>query len=91
MVVGLLVGVCVGAAIYLNSVMTQLEENHTIFRERQIRNGYVALSDIQRLILITQSADKKGEMTPDLAADFLNAADIMYVRMYDTYNTSTYV
>ena len=80
MVVGLLVGVCVGAAIYLNSVMTQLEENHTIFRERQIRNGYVALSDIQRLILITQSADKKGEMTPDLAADFLDAADIMYVR-----------
>ena len=84
-VVGLLVGVCLGAAYYLNTVVVQLEENHTIFRDRQTRNGYVALSDIQRLILITQSADKKGEMSPDLASEFLDAADIMYVRT-DNFN-----
>lgn len=78
--VGLLIGVCVGAGIYVNSVVNQLERNHSIFRDRQTRNGYVAMSDIQRLILVTQRAVKTGEMTPELKQEFLDAADIMYVR-----------
>ncbi len=79
-VVGLLIGVCVGAGLYMQTVVTQLEKNHAIFRDRQSRNGYVAMSDIQRLILVTQRAVEIGEMTPELARAFSDAADIMFVR-----------
>lgn len=80
-VVGTLVAVCLGAGIHVQSGVAQLEEHHTVFRERQTRNGYVALSDIQRLILVAQEAVLVGEMTPDLADRFVNAADILFVRI----------
>ena len=79
-VVGTLVGVCLGAGIHVQTVVTKLEESHSVFRERQTRNGYVALSDTQRLILVAQEAVLVGEMTPELADRFVNAADILYVR-----------
>ena len=78
--IGLLLSICVGAGVYTNSVVAQLESNHAIFRDRQSRNGYVAMSDIQRLILVTQRAVEAGEMTADLRLEFHDAADIMYVR-----------
>ena len=79
-VVGVLVSVGLGVGTYVQAVVTQLEENHTVFHDRQTRNGYVAMSDIQRLILVTQRALEAGEMTPELENDYRDAADIMYVR-----------
>ncbi len=75
-----LVSICVGAGFYIQTVVTQLEENHSVFRDTQVRNGYVGMSDVQRLILIVQSAVVIGEMTEALKDDFKNATDILYVR-----------
>lgn len=79
---GFLVAVCLGGALYTQSVVTQLKETHQLFEDRQIRNGHVAMSDIQRLLLVVQKAVHLREMTPELTTDFLAAADIVYVR-YD--------
>lgn len=78
--IGLLVSICIGAGIYVQGVVVQLEENHSAFRDRETRNGYVAMSDIQRLILVAQRASQLGQMTPELANDFHSATDILFVR-----------
>lgn len=80
LVVGLLVCVCVGSGSYVRTSITQLEEDHSVFRDRQVRNGYVAMSDMQRLILVAQRAVSAGSMTPELAREFIAATDIIYVR-----------
>ena len=79
-VVGLLIGVGLGVGIYIQSVVTQIDQNHTVFKDAQLRNGYVAMSDINRLILIAQDAAIADEMSPKLVGDFINAADILWVR-----------
>ncbi len=79
-VVGLLVAICIGAGFATQTVVTQLQQNHTVFRDRQARNGYVAMSDIQRMILVVQRALDEDGMTEALAAEFRDAADILYVR-----------
>ena len=84
-VVGLLLGVCIGVGQYVQTVVAQLEKNHAIFRDRQTRNGYVAMSDIQRLILVLQRAVDAGEMTSELKKEFSDATDIMFVRTDNFY------
>ena len=79
-ILSLLVSVFGGAGYYVHSVVAQLEESHAIFRGRQTRNGYVAMSDIQRLIIVTQRALDQRGMTPALENEFSDAADILYVR-----------
>ena len=79
-VVGLLLSICIGVGYYIQTFVNQLEESQAIFLDRQTRNGYVAMSDIQRLILVTQRAAEIGEMSPELESEFVDAADIMYVR-----------
>ncbi len=71
---------CVGAGLYTQSVVTQLGRTHAVFEDRQIRNGYVAISDIQRLILATQRALNANNVTPELDMAFREAADVIYVR-----------
>lgn len=80
-VVGLLVAFCFGAGAYVQSVGTSMERNHEIFKDAQVRNGYVAMSDINRLVLVAQGAAIAGEMSPQMAQDFVNAADILWVRV----------
>ena len=75
----LLACVCIG--LYVNSVVVQLEEKHAVFRDRDGRNGYVAISDIQRILLIAQTAERRGVMSEDLARDFAKATDVLYVRI----------
>lgn len=79
-VVGLLVGVSLGASAYVQSVVTRIEQNHALFKDAQIRNGYVAMSDINRLMLVAQNAAIIDEMTPLLEQDFVDAVDILWVR-----------
>ncbi|WP_425659959.1 putative bifunctional diguanylate cyclase/phosphodiesterase [Roseobacter sp. EG26] len=80
MSIGFLMVLGVGAGLYTQSVVTQLGKTHAIFEDRQIRNGYVAISDIQRLLLVTQRAINASEMTPELDLAFRDATDIVYVR-----------
>ncbi len=80
-VVGLLVTVCIGVGWYVQSVVTQLERNHEVLKDAQLRNGYTAISDVNRLVLVSQNAAISGRATPDLESDFIAAADILYVRI----------
>lgn len=80
-VVGLLFAVCAGVGFYVQTVVTQLEYNHSKFRDQNARNGYVALSDIHRLLMVTQKAVNVGEMTPELEAKFVSANDVLFVRL----------
>ena len=85
-VVGLLVTVCIGVGWYVQSVVTQLERNHEVLKDAQLRNGYTAISDVNRLVLVSQNAAISGRMTPDLEGDFIAAADVLYVRI-DNFRT----
>lgn len=81
MVFGFLLCACLSAGLYVQSTVQRLDNDHAIFRDAQIRNGYVAMSDVQRLVLVTQDAASVGQMTPELTTDFNAAADIIYARI----------
>lgn len=78
--IGGLILVCITVGLYVQYVVVQLERSQAVFEDRQVRNGYVAISDIQRLILVAQEAVAIGEMTDGLAAQFREATDILFVR-----------
>jgi diguanylate cyclase (GGDEF)-like protein len=61
-------------------VVKQLDVNHRVFEDSQIRNGYTAMSDVHRLTETVKEAVVQGAMSPELAANFEEAADILYVR-----------
>lgn len=67
--------------MYLQSVIVQLEEDHEVFRDAQIRNGYVAMSDVNRLVVAAQSALQAGEISTDLKREFAVANDMLFVRI----------
>ncbi|MDX8354690.1 putative bifunctional diguanylate cyclase/phosphodiesterase [Cognatiyoonia sp. IB215182] len=75
-----IVGTCLFAGYYVQATVNQLQLTHRSFNDRQLRNGYVALSDVQRLVLIMQNANGQRRMTPEAAEDFRVAADFLYVR-----------
>ncbi len=80
-VIGMLLVVCVAVGFYIHSVVAQLEQNHSSFRDQNARNGHVALSDIHRLLMVTQEAVNAGAMTPELRKDFTKASDVLFVRV----------
>ena len=79
-VVGTLAGLTVVVGFYVQSVVTQLEVNHQAFIGGEFRNGYVAISDIQRILLVARNAVEAGGMTPERAEEFAKATDILFVR-----------
>jgi diguanylate cyclase (GGDEF)-like protein len=72
--------VCVGAGFYVERSVRQLEENHQVFRDRQLRNGFVSMSDIQRVLLIAHEASVRGAFTPETGRAFVGAVDMLFVR-----------
>lgn len=80
-IVGFLLSLCGGVGLYLQSVIVQLEEDHEVFRDAQIRNGYVAMSDVNRLVVAAQSALQAGEISTDLKREFAVANDMLFVRI----------
>lgn len=78
--IGMLISVCLSGGIYIHTAVSQWEENQAIFEDRQVRNGYVAINDLQRIVQILQNAVEKGQMTPEMAEEFANATDILFVR-----------
>ncbi|MGX9357342.1 putative bifunctional diguanylate cyclase/phosphodiesterase [Roseobacteraceae bacterium S113] len=80
-VIGFLIGVCGLVGLYTQSVVTQLQRDHEVFRDAQLRNGYVAMSDVNRLVVAAQTALLNGGMTPEYERAFVNATDILFVRI----------
>ncbi len=71
---------CLVAGYYVQAAVTNLRSTHQSFNDRQLRNGYIAMSDLQRLVLIIQDASLRGVMTDEAAADFRSASDFLFVR-----------
>jgi len=78
--IGVLILICVGMGTYLQSVVIELDKSLVEFEDQQVRNGYVAMSDVQRLVLVAHQAVNAGVMSKPLATEFRTAADILYVR-----------
>jgi hypothetical protein len=78
--IGVLILICVGMGTYLQSVVIELDKSRVEFEDQQVRNGYVAMSDVQRLVLVAHQAVNAGVMSKPLATEFRTAADILYVR-----------
>ena len=73
--------ICLLAGSYMQSALDRLRETHQTFNDRQLRNGYVAMSDVQRLVLILQEALTEGGMSQQAETEFRSAADFLYVRI----------
>lgn len=57
-----------------------LQSQKSEFQGLKLREGFVALSDVQRINLIVLDALREGEMTPEAAAELEAAVDFLYVR-----------
>lgn len=75
-----LLSVCLMAGLYVERSKRQLEENTQVFSDRHIRLGFMAMSDIQRLVLVVQQARDARAFTPETEGAFLDAADFLFVR-----------
>ena len=71
---------CVFTWLFMENAIRSLERNHKIFNDRQLRNGFQSMSDVQRVLQDVQSAIKQGGFTPEIAEEFSTAVDILYVR-----------
>ncbi len=78
---GTLFTMCLAAGIYFQRAMQQTEAVHEIFKDRQLRNGFVSMSDLQRLNLIALRSARAGLVSAQDEKDFSTAADILYVRL----------
>ena len=80
-VLGLLVCGCLIAGAYVRATVKDLESDHEVFHDAQIRDGYAALSDVQRLLHVAHDAVAVGAMDSEKRDRFQAAADIIYVRI----------
>ncbi len=71
---------CSVAAYYVQTTVVQLRSSHQTFNDSQLRNGFIAISDVQRLVLFIQEASARGHMSEETAADFRAASDFLFVR-----------
>lgn len=78
-----LVLVCALAGLYVERSVRHLETSKEHFSDRYLRNGFMAMVDIQRLLFIVQEAKDQGAFTPRSQGDFLAAADFLYARSED--------
>ncbi len=78
--VALLMAICVWAVQTVEQSVSQLERDQRVFTDRQLRNGFVAMSDIQRVLLVAKEAKVAGRFSDAQKADFVEAVDILFVR-----------
>lgn len=78
--VGLGCGLCLCAGLYFQFGANRLLASHEMFRQAQMRDSFVTISDMARLTLIVEKIVLAGEPTPELSEELLRALDILYVR-----------
>ena len=71
----------VWAGIYVQDGLERLEAKKRLFAERQFRNGFAAMNDVQRLNLVSMEAVRRGGMDVEQAEAFRVATDFLYVRV----------
>lgn len=67
-------------ALFILSQMDFLKKQQTVFQALEMREAFVALSDLQRVNLLVMRAINAGEMTVANARDLEAAVDFLYVR-----------
>ncbi|MEL7115630.1 MAG: hypothetical protein AAGP08_08560, partial [Pseudomonadota bacterium] len=75
-----LVLICLLTAQYVRESGTMLEENYNIFKDRQLRNGFVSMSDVQRILMAAKTAHAEGVYDEATQARFVEATDFLFVR-----------
>ncbi len=68
------------AGLYVERSAQQAEESRQVFSDRHIRNGFMSMTDVQRLVLIFQQAKEHGGFRPETRSDFIAASDFLYAR-----------
>ncbi len=68
------------AGTYFTGQFRSLQDERSVFQGLKLREGFVALSDLQRVTLVVLGALREGEMTSERAADLEAALDFLYVR-----------
>lgn len=69
------------AGLYVERSVGKTEESLQVFNDRLIRNGFMSMNDIQRLLLVAMQAREQGQVTDKLMQDFISATDFLYVRV----------
>lgn len=85
--------VCISAlmvlagAVSLNvhRTVVQLDRDQQVFASQNLRGGFIAMTDVQRVMFIVQDAAKTGELTDAHRADLVAANDMLYVRADNFY------
>ncbi|WP_227269633.1 putative bifunctional diguanylate cyclase/phosphodiesterase [Roseobacter weihaiensis] len=72
--------ICFLAGVNVERSVKKLDDYQHSYNDRLIRNGFVSLSDIQRLLLSAQEAVEKGEFTAEGEQAFIQASDFLFVR-----------
>lgn len=76
-----LLTVLVLAGLFVERSAEQTVESRRIFDERQMRNGFMSMTDIQRLLLLAGEARNGAGFTPQMLRDFATATDFLYFRL----------
>lgn len=72
--------ICFLAGVNVERSVKKLDDYQHSYNDRLIRNGFVSLSDIQRLLLSAQEAVENGEFTAEGELAFIQASDFLFVR-----------
>lgn len=77
-----LVGVCLLAAGFVQATAMRLMDTQQSYQDTQLRNGYVAMSDVQRLLTtLQQAAIMPADDLGKLKQEAQHATDMIYLRI----------
>lgn len=71
---------CLSVVVYIEKAVRSLEINREVFNDRQLRNGFVSMSDVQRVLYVAQDAVTEGGFSEENTTEFTDAVDILFVR-----------
>lgn len=77
---GGLIFLCFLASAFMERSVRQLTLNQQVFSDREIRNGFVSMSDLQRLMAVAQEGAVRGGLDAAGRDAFIEATDILFVR-----------
>ncbi len=78
--IAILVAIGLWASFEVEEAVDNLEGSLDFFQDSQRRNGFVAIGDLQRLLIIASEAWSNGAFDETAKAEFVSAVDILYVR-----------
>ncbi|NNF24039.1 MAG: hypothetical protein HKN63_04450 [Rhodobacteraceae bacterium] len=71
---------CAGAAYYLKVTSDRLHERQDLLQQRQVRNGFVAISDVERVSNVLIQALREGAMSSENEIRLHRLSDYLHVR-----------